>query len=128
MIILSQARTRLFATVSKISRSKNSVQFNSFATKPLSVNGARALSTTLTSPERHEVSVDWIKILAGAAAAGTIASGIIDDKKAECCGIAGVIGTNDHDARYVLQNLQFLHILVYNGISPDNFFAQSIFA
>jgi len=126
MIILSQARTRLFATVSKISRSKNSVQFNSFATKPLSVNGARALSTTLTSPERHEVSVDWIKILAGAAAAGTIASGIIDDKKAECCGIAGVIGTNDHDARaFLLEGLTVLKNRGYDSagiatLSPKN--------
>lgn len=40
-----------------------------------------------------------MKALAGITAAGTVVAGILDEKKAECCGIVGVIGTTDHDAR-----------------------------
>jgi hypothetical protein len=41
--------------------------------------------------------------LAVAATAGAVGCVALaqDDSKVECCGIAGVVGTNDHDARYV---------------------------
>jgi len=72
---------------------------NNFAARSLSTNSARALTSTINGQEYHESSSAWMKMLAGVAAAGTLASGILDDRKAECCGIVGVIGTTDHDAR-----------------------------
>jgi UDP-N-acetylglucosamine:LPS N-acetylglucosamine transferase len=99
MIFLRQARRHLIANASRFSKSSNAVVLNRSALKALSSRGARSLSTTVASPENCETSMDWMKILAGAAAAGTIASGIINDKKAECCGIAGVVGTGNNDAR-----------------------------
>ena len=44
-----------------------------------------------------------MKILAGVSAAGVIAAENLNGNKAECCGIAGVIGVqNETDARYVM--------------------------
>ncbi len=55
----------------------------------------------MASQEHNGTSVDWVKMLAATAAAGTFTSGLINDNKTDCCGIAGVIGTNEHDARCV---------------------------
>ena len=48
-----------------------------------------------------EPSLVWMKLLAGVAGTGTLATGILNDhdKTTDCCGIAGVVGSSDHDAR-----------------------------
>jgi len=126
MIFLRQARRHLIANASRFSKSSNAVVLNRSALKALSSQGARSLSTTVASPENRDTSMDWMKILAGAAAAGTIASGIINDKKAECCGIAGVVGTGNNDARaFLLEGLTVLKNRGYDSagiatLSPSN--------
>ena len=100
--MFNQARRRILATVTKLPKgasTKRSAQFNSFASKSLSLNSARAFSTSVGPEENHDASLKWMKMLAGAAAAGTFVSTLADDEKANCCGIAGVIGTKENDAR-----------------------------
>lgn len=110
--MFNQARRCILATVTKLPKgtsTKRSAQFNSFASKSLSLNSARAFSTSVAPEENHDASLKWMKMLAGAAAAGKFVSTLSDDKKANCCGIAGVIGTKDNDARaFLLEGLTVL--------------------
>ena len=55
--------------------------------------------TTTALPASNRDSTSWL--LATAVLAGCVALSGIDDtnSKAECCGIAGVVGTNGYDAR-----------------------------
>ena len=51
--------------------------------------------------EGNDFSSKWMKTIAAMTAAGTLAaSGIANkDRKTHCCGIVGVVGTKEHDAR-----------------------------
>ena len=55
----------------------------------------RTLSTTASSDDSHS------RVLFMAAAALTTAAAVSFQDRAECCGIAGVVGTQGNDARYV---------------------------
>lgn len=45
-------------------------------------------------------NLTWMKTMASIAAAGAlVASGIMDYDKTDCCGIVGVVGSNQYDAR-----------------------------
>lgn len=102
--LFGQARKRFLASASRARIPINSRVVNSSATKrSFAASGIRSLSSKINC---HEQTVDdayltWIKMAAGITAAGAVtASGILDTRnKAECCGIAGVIGTADNDAR-----------------------------
>ena len=43
----------------------------------------------------------WIRLVALAAAATVASLGIQQTNKTDCCGIAGVVASEQHDARYV---------------------------
>ena len=99
-ILFGHARRGLLATATRLPRSKPTIALKNSAARSLSTNAhaVRSLSSNVNGHEQ-ENPVAWMKILAGVTAAGAVATGIIDDKTAECCGIVGVVGTPDHDAR-----------------------------
>ena len=51
--------------------------------------------------EGNDFSSKWMKTIAAMTAAGTLAASEIanKDSKTHCCGIVGVVGTKEHDAR-----------------------------
>lgn len=104
-ILLGHARRRLLSTATASRFSARSTLRSHVPTRRFATQNAQAaLATTVVNGNgvsNQENPLAWMKVLAGITAAGTVASQIIDNRKAECCGIAGVIGTTDHDARYV---------------------------
>ena len=58
------------------------------------VSSLSTLSSTRQQDDRHSHMVAAVAVVAAATAAG-----ISWDRKADCCGIAGVVGTPGHDAR-----------------------------
>jgi hypothetical protein len=97
-ILLRHARRRILATATGCPKPKPIASLNNLPARALSTNAACALISNANGHEKGKPST-WMKALAGITAAGTVVAGILDEKKAECCGIVGVIGTTDHDAR-----------------------------
>ena len=99
-ILFGHARRGLLATATRLPRSKPTIALKNSAARSLSTHAhaVRSLSSNVNGHEQ-ENPMAWMKILAGVTAAGAVATGILDDKTAECCGIVGVVGTPDHDAR-----------------------------
>ena len=102
--LFGQARKRFLASASRARIQINSRVVKSSAIKrSFATNGIRSLTSKINGYEQtiDDSYLNWIKMAAGITAAGAVtASGILDtSNKAECCGIAGVIGTADNDAR-----------------------------
>lgn len=55
-----------------------------------------ATAPVVTSSQSHR---DWIALALGATAVVALATTRQEQDKAECCGIAGVVGTGGYDAR-----------------------------
>jgi hypothetical protein len=101
--MLSHTRIALFKSVCKSSRflnNRSAVNHRFFQKKIRNVRDRpRVLSTV--SFQEDESSMKWMKVLAGLSTMGAVlgSNWIHGDNKADCCGIAGVIGTEDNDAR-----------------------------
>jgi len=112
--LFGQARKRFLASASRARIPINSRVVKSSAIKrSFATNGIRSLTSKINGYEQtiDDSYLNWIKMAAGITAAGAVtASGILDtSNKAECCGIAGVIGTADNDARaFLLEGLTVL--------------------
>ena len=69
----------------------------------MTIAAKAATATTVPASNRDSTSTSWL--LATAALASCVALSGIDsnnnnnNNKVECCGIAGVVGTNGYDAR-----------------------------
>lgn len=104
-LLLGHARRRFLSTASTLSRGQKSCVFvnHNNTSRSLSLHAARAVTAKFNGHEsalEMERSSSWMKIIAGIAATGVLVSGVLsDDQKADCCGIAGVVGSADHDAR-----------------------------
>lgn len=106
-LIKTSATTRIVAKAPNPSFSRSAV----YATIRKSTTSVTPIFGTQSNGGNQIDPLTWMKTIAGITAAGTIlGSGIIDaDNKTLCCGIVGVVGSNDHDARdYLLEGLTVL--------------------
>mmetsp|Transcript_11346 Transcript_11346/g.21243 ORF Transcript_11346/g.21243 Transcript_11346/m.21243 type:complete len:725 (-) Transcript_11346:84-2258(-) len=120
--MLGHARRRFLTTTSSLSTARcqkacvflNHNQASSSTRRLFSSHAVRAAVTAKFNGQESALEMEnssaWKKILAGIAATGVVASGILDeDQKTDCCGIAGVVGSSDHDARaFLLEGLTVL--------------------
>jgi hypothetical protein len=104
-ILLGHARRRFLSSGLTFSRYQNAcavIHLNQ-ASRPFALHAARSVTAKCNGHEsalEMENSSAWMKIIASIAATGTLASGVLyDENKTDCCGIAGVVGSTDHDAR-----------------------------
>ena len=72
------------------------------AMRSSSTNVTPILATQCNESQGQNVA--WLKTVASITTAGVLMAGGMMDDKTRCCGIVGVIGTDQYDARYVYTN------------------------
>lgn len=81
--------------------SRNHLSRNNFAANASSTRNSTSLAPIIGTQSNggNDFSLNWMKTAAAMAAAGAfVASGNVNNKT-DCCGIVGVVGTKEYDAR-----------------------------